>query len=59
VPTLVVWGAADRVVKPEYGQTYAGSIPGARFEVIANAGHYPEIEQPDKFAELVSSFLAQ
>jgi pimeloyl-ACP methyl ester carboxylesterase len=59
VPTLVVWGTADRVVKPEYGQTYAGLIPGARFEVIANAGHYPEIEQPEKFAELVSSFLAQ
>jgi pimeloyl-ACP methyl ester carboxylesterase len=59
VPTLVLWGAADRVVKPEYGRTYAQLIPGARFEVIANAGHYPETEQPEKFAELVSGFLAQ
>jgi pimeloyl-ACP methyl ester carboxylesterase len=59
VPTLVLWGAADRVVKPEYGQTYAQLIPGARFEVIANAGHYPETEQPETFAELVSGFLAR
>jgi pimeloyl-ACP methyl ester carboxylesterase len=59
VPTLVVWGAADRVVNPGYGQTYAQQIPGARFQVIANAGHYPEIEQPEQFAELVSGFLAQ
>lgn len=59
VPTLVVWGAADRVVTPQYGQAYAGLIPGARFALVANAGHYPEIEQPGQFAELVSGFLAQ
>jgi pimeloyl-ACP methyl ester carboxylesterase len=29
VPTLVLWGAADRIVTPEYGRTYAGLIPSA------------------------------
>jgi pimeloyl-ACP methyl ester carboxylesterase len=59
VPTLVVWGAADGIVKPEYGEAYAKLIPGARFTLIANAGHHPEIEQPEQFAKLVSDFLAQ
>ena len=59
VPTLVVWGAADGIVKPQYGEAYARLIPGARFALIANAGHHPEIEQPEQFAELVSDFLAQ
>jgi pimeloyl-ACP methyl ester carboxylesterase len=46
VPTLVLWGASDGVVSPDYGRAYARLIPGARFELIDNAGHQPEIEQP-------------
>jgi pimeloyl-ACP methyl ester carboxylesterase len=57
VPTLVVWGASDGIVMPSYGRAYAGLIPGARFELIANAGHYPEIERPDAFVDAVVRFL--
>jgi len=57
VPTLVLWGASDRVVRPDYGRAYAGLIPGARFELIQEAGHHPEIEQPEAFADLVAGFL--
>jgi pimeloyl-ACP methyl ester carboxylesterase len=53
----VLWGAADRIVKPAYGEAYAKLIPGARFELIAEAGHHPEIEQPAALAERVSAFL--
>ena len=54
--TLVLWGASDGVVKPAYGEAYAKLIPGARFETIANAGHHPEIEQPEALAALVQAF---
>lgn len=57
--TLVLWGASDGIVKPSYGETYAKLIPGARFETIANAGHHPEIEQPQALAERVRAFLKQ
>jgi pimeloyl-ACP methyl ester carboxylesterase len=56
-PTLVLWGASDGVVTPSYGAHYAGLIPGARFEVIPEAGHHPEIEQPEAFADRVITFL--
>ena len=59
VPTLVLWGASDRIVTPEYGRAYASLIPGARFTVIDAAGHHPEIEQSDRFAGHVSSFIAR
>jgi pimeloyl-ACP methyl ester carboxylesterase len=59
VPTLVLWGASDRVVTPDYGRAYARLIPGARFELIAEAGHHPEVEQPDRFAERVAAFLKE
>jgi len=57
--TLVLWGASDGVVKPAYGEVYAKLIPGARFESIANAGHHPEIEQPEAFAARVRAFLKE
>jgi pimeloyl-ACP methyl ester carboxylesterase len=44
-------------VSPDYGRAYCGRIPGARFELIADAGHYPEIEQPEVFAAHVAAFL--
>jgi pimeloyl-ACP methyl ester carboxylesterase len=59
VPTLVLWGASDRVVTPEYGRAYSRLIPGSRFELIEGAGHHPEIEQPEAFAERVSRFLEE
>jgi pimeloyl-ACP methyl ester carboxylesterase len=47
IPTLVLWGASDRIVEPAYGQAYAGAIPGARFEVLPVTGHMPQMETPD------------
>jgi len=58
VPTLVAWGESDRIVTPDYGRAYASLIPGARFETIANAGHHPDVEQPEALARLIGAFLA-
>jgi pimeloyl-ACP methyl ester carboxylesterase len=57
VPSLVVWGASDGLVSAEYGRAYAESIPSARFELIPEAGHYPYLEQPDRFVQAVEAFL--
>ncbi len=57
VPTLVLWGASDRIVTPDYGRAYAALIPGARFAAIDEAGHHPELEQPRAFVDHVARFL--
>jgi pimeloyl-ACP methyl ester carboxylesterase len=57
VPTLVLWGESDRIVTPDYGRQYAGLIEGAQFETIPQAGHHPELEQPDAFVASVERFL--
>jgi pimeloyl-ACP methyl ester carboxylesterase len=59
VPTQVLWGASDGIVRPSYGQAFAELIPGARFAAIEAAGHQPEIEQPDIFVDHVTAFLNQ
>src|SRR5205085_9810621 len=38
-PTLVVWGTGDRFVPPLYARVFGAKIPGARIEMIENAGH--------------------
>jgi pimeloyl-ACP methyl ester carboxylesterase len=57
VPTKLIWGEADRIVTPEYGRAYAGLIPGAELSIIPDAGHHPELEQPDAFVTAVTEFL--
>jgi pimeloyl-ACP methyl ester carboxylesterase len=57
VPTLVVWGAEDRIIPVECGRLYADAIPGARLEVIDGCGHWPHYEKPDELAGVVSRFL--
>jgi pimeloyl-ACP methyl ester carboxylesterase len=57
VPTLVLWGASDGIVKPSYGRVYSSLIPQSRFELIERAGHHPEIEQARAFVDTVEKFL--
>lgn len=57
-PTLVLWGENDGVTAPSYGKAYAGLIPGAEFQTIAEAGHYPQIEQPEAVLKALRAFLA-
>jgi len=57
VPTLVLWGATDQIVTPAYGQAYADAIPGARFELLPDAGHYPYLERPAAFVAALAAFL--
>lgn len=58
VPALVVWGASDRVITPAYGRALAAAMPSARFELIAEAGHLPHLEQPRATFEAIDAFLA-
>jgi len=57
VPTLVVWGEKDGIVGPGYGEKLCLSLPDARFELIRQAGHYPQIERPDEVADAVERFV--
>jgi pimeloyl-ACP methyl ester carboxylesterase len=58
IPTLFLWGTHDRVLSEGYGRAYCAAIPGARFEPIGEAGHFPHIEQPQVFADRVLAFAA-
>jgi pimeloyl-ACP methyl ester carboxylesterase len=56
IPTLVLWGKQDGIMSEGYGRAFAAAIPGARFELIDKAAHFPHIEQPQQFADRVFAF---
>ncbi len=57
-PTLVVWGAQDRLLPLALGEAYQRGIPGARLITIDRCGHLPPFEEPERFARVVLDFLA-
>jgi pimeloyl-ACP methyl ester carboxylesterase len=57
VPTLLLWGERDGIVSTSYGEAWRTEIPGARMDVIANAGHFPHWEQPRGFADRIARFI--
>jgi pimeloyl-ACP methyl ester carboxylesterase len=56
IPTLFLWGSADRILSEAYGRAFCAMIPGARFETVEHAGHFPHLEQPDEFARRALAF---
>ena len=58
-PTLVIVGDEDHTTPPADARLIAQGIPGARFAVIAGAGHLSNLEQPDRFNKLVGEFAAE
>jgi pimeloyl-ACP methyl ester carboxylesterase len=57
VPVLVLWGDSDRIVTPGYGQALAAAFPQAQFTVISQAGHLPQLEQPDATFGALDAFI--
>jgi pimeloyl-ACP methyl ester carboxylesterase len=56
-PTLLVWGAQDRLVDPAYGEDFKALIADARLEIVDGAGHVPQLEQADQTIKLITDFL--
>ena len=57
VPTMIIQGRHDRVRTPEHGAEMRDRITGSCLVVLENAGHTPQLEQPDAFHEIAIPFL--
>jgi pimeloyl-ACP methyl ester carboxylesterase len=56
MPTLIVWGAHDPVIPVHHGAEAHEAMPGSRFEVL-DTGHFPQLEEPYAFNELLTDFI--
>src|SRR5205085_165913 len=57
VPTLILWGAHDRLFPQDYAAAWQKLIPGSRSVIIPDCGHVPHIEKPAAFVAAVTAFI--
>ena len=58
VPMLVVWGSHDPIVPALHAETVRELVPTARVEVFAGAGHWPHLDDPQRFCDVLLEFVA-
>ncbi len=58
IPTLLVWGSADRIVPVGHARKAHAAMPGSRLEIFEGAGHFPHQTDPARFVSLLNEFIA-
>jgi 3-oxoadipate enol-lactonase len=58
VPTQIIVGADDQITPPGGAQLMVRGIPGARIDIIPEAGHLPNLENTPAFNSVLDGFLA-
>ena len=56
VPTLILWGAGDKILPPAYGAAWQKAIPNATLSTLGGAGHVPRVEKPAETAAAIANF---
>jgi pimeloyl-ACP methyl ester carboxylesterase len=57
VPFLLIWGARDRIIPVEHGHRAHARVPGSRLEIFPEAGHFPQVDNPERFLDVLRDFL--
>jgi pimeloyl-ACP methyl ester carboxylesterase len=58
VPTMIVWGDSDPIIPVAHAYEAHEVIKGSRLEILADVGHFPHVEEPQRFVELLNDFMA-
>jgi pimeloyl-ACP methyl ester carboxylesterase len=57
MPTLIIWGDKDKIIPVLHAYKAHEAIPNSRLEIMEGVGHYPHVEEPVRFAEILVDFL--
>jgi pimeloyl-ACP methyl ester carboxylesterase len=57
MPSLVIWGEKDTVIPVKHAYAAHAVLPGSQLEIITNAGHFPQEDAPEEFANAVIDFV--
>lgn len=58
LPTMIVWGGADPLIPVQHALATHEQMPGSRLEIFPKAGHYPYLDDPERFAAVLLDFIA-
>jgi pimeloyl-ACP methyl ester carboxylesterase len=58
IPTMIVWGSKDRMIPSSHALSVEQALPDCRVELFEGAGHFPHLDDPERFARLLREFIA-
>jgi pimeloyl-ACP methyl ester carboxylesterase len=58
VPTMLIWGEKDPIIPVSHGRRAHELMPDSRLEVFPGAGHFPFNDDPERFVEVLTDFIA-
>src|SRR4051794_38860898 len=59
MPTLIVWGAQDRIIPVGHGRRAHDAMPGSRLVILENVGHFAPLDAPEALETTITEFIEQ
>jgi pimeloyl-ACP methyl ester carboxylesterase len=59
MPSLIIWGRRDRIIPVRHAEPTHASMPGSRLELFDDAGHFPQLDDPLRFAQVLEDFFSE
>lgn len=57
IPFLLIWGEHDSIIPVAHGRRAHEQVVGSRLEVFANSGHFPQLDEPERFLDILIDFM--
>jgi pimeloyl-ACP methyl ester carboxylesterase len=57
LPFMLIWGEHDSIIPVAHGRATHEQVPGSRLEVFASSGHFPQLDEPERFSEVLVEFV--
>jgi pimeloyl-ACP methyl ester carboxylesterase len=57
IPFLLIWGERDPIIPVEHGLAAHELVPSSRLEIFETAGHFPHIDEPQRFLDVLLDFI--
>jgi pimeloyl-ACP methyl ester carboxylesterase len=57
LPSLVIWGSGDPLIPVEHAYTAHRELPNSRLEIFDGVGHFPQLQEPVRFAHTLIDFI--
>jgi pimeloyl-ACP methyl ester carboxylesterase len=57
IPCLLIWGDHDRIIPVEHGRLAHRAMAASQLEIFEGSGHFPHVDDPDRFARTVQAFI--
>jgi pimeloyl-ACP methyl ester carboxylesterase len=57
LPLMLLWGERDTIIPVSHAHDASERLPGSRLEVFRRSGHFPQLDEPERFIDVIVDFV--